>query len=249
MTKEISIVTICYNASNTIEETIKSVVFQKTEEVEYIIVDGKSQDNTLEIVNKYSDYIDKIITEKDKGISDAFNKGINEASGKVIGLLNADDVLEDGAISKLLSCFDDSTDVYRCDINVWNDETGEKKVLVPSMDMIPHGQRVVVAHPGTYIRKDAYEKYGMYDIKCKIKMDEDLLIRFAKHGVKTKYIPFSTVNFRIGGVSTRKEKTFEKFKKSLNETLYIYNKNNICLVAKLREVLRLTIKFMFIWSL
>lgn len=241
--KKISIVTICYNASNTIEETIKSVASQKTEEVEYIIVDGESQDNTLEIVNSYSSFIDKIIIEKDQGISDAFNKGIKAASGKVIGLLNADDVMVDGAISKLLSCVDDYTDVYRCNINVWNSKTGEKKVLVPSMDMIPHGQRMVVAHAGTYIRKDAYEKYGLYDIKCRVKMDEDLLIRFAKKGAKVKYLPFSSVNFRTGGVSTRKEKTLSKLKSSLKETFYIYNKNDICLVAKLREIIRLTMRF------
>ena len=162
----------------------------------------------------------------------------------MIGLLNADDVLNEGAIYQLLSAIDDETDVYRGEIYIWNDKTNERKVLKPSLDMIPRGQRVVVAHPGTYITKAAYERYGYYDTKCKIKMDEDLLIRFAKNNAKAKYVPFCMVNFRLGGVSTRKEHSLKKYKTSLEETLYIYKKNGVSILGIFREFIRLSAKYL-----
>ena len=98
---KISIITICYNSAQTIEKTIQSIVEQDYTNREYIIVDGLSTDNTLSIVNKYSKQIDVIISEKDKGISDAFNKGITRASGDIIVLINSDDILLPDALSKV----------------------------------------------------------------------------------------------------------------------------------------------------
>ena len=109
---KISIITICYNSAQTIEKTIQSIVEQDYTNREYIIVDGLSTDNTLSIVNKYSKQIDVIISEKDKGISDAFNKGITRASGDIIVLINSDDILLPDALSKVAQAWEPGVDIF-----------------------------------------------------------------------------------------------------------------------------------------
>src|SRR6187402_2271204 len=97
----ISIVTVVYNAKETIERTIKSVISQSYKNIEYIVIDGGSTDGTLDIINKYKSDISKLVSEKDKGIADAMNKGIGYAKGELIGLINADDWYEEGALEKV----------------------------------------------------------------------------------------------------------------------------------------------------
>ena len=103
---KISLITVCYNSEKTIEETILSVLSQEIENFEYIIIDGKSTDKTISIIEKYSEYIDLIISEKDCGVYDAINKGIMKSSGDIIGILNSDDILYSRIIlSEILSKF------------------------------------------------------------------------------------------------------------------------------------------------
>ena len=106
-----SIVTICYNSEETIEETIQSVIMQDYSDYEYIIVDGASTDNTLQIVNKYRGSISKCISEADKGISDAFNKGIELAEGEYITFLNSDDIMLPGTLSYVSKALNKNTDI------------------------------------------------------------------------------------------------------------------------------------------
>ena len=112
-----SIITISYNSEKTIEKTIKSVLSQDYNKYEYIIVDGMSTDRTLDIVNKYSKYIEKVICEKDEGISDAFNKGIKAAKGDYILLLNSDDVMIDNVLREVDSYIEEGIDVLHNNIN------------------------------------------------------------------------------------------------------------------------------------
>ncbi|MCQ2506878.1 MAG: glycosyltransferase [Lachnospiraceae bacterium] len=241
--KLISIITVTYNSAETVEETIKSVLSQKTEAVEYIIIDGCSTDNTLEIVKKYEKDIDIIVSEKDQGISDAFNKGIGLAHGQIIALLNSDDILNKGAVECLINNYEPGIDMYRGRMAIWNCKTGEKRHIEPAMDLLPHCHKIYYAHPSTYITKSAYEKYGLYDIKCKVKMDIDLLMRMAIAGASMKYIPFEFVDFREGGVSTRRGRDFNVYKKSLGETMYIYDKNKVGLLPRIYDFIRLSVKF------
>lgn len=98
---KISIITITYNSEKTIEETILSIINQNYQNIEYIIIDGGSKDNTLNIINKYKTKISKVISEPDNGISDAFNKGIREATGDIIGIINSDDILNIDTLNEL----------------------------------------------------------------------------------------------------------------------------------------------------
>lgn len=110
---KVSIITVCYNSQATIENTIKSVISQTHSDIEYIIVDGKSGDNTLEIVNKYQDKIAKVISEPDQGIYDAMNKGIKVATGDIVGILNSDDYYVDSeVVSHIVKAFDEKSQTW-----------------------------------------------------------------------------------------------------------------------------------------
>ena len=220
MQPKISVITITYNSESTIEETIKSVVSQDYANYEYIIIDGGSKDATLSIIDKYKDKIAKVVSEPDKGISDAFNKGIKHATGDVIGIINSDDVLLPGALSVVAGAYEEGVGVYLGNVFIW-DSTQEVKIqAVPSKKYPLHTLKDhVVCHPGTFISKWAYEKHGGYKIDFKFMMDLDLLIRFYEAGVKFKYIPSELAMFRLGGVT---DSLFFKKLKEL-ERMYLEN--------------------------
>ncbi|MGY5815378.1 glycosyltransferase [Vibrio cincinnatiensis] len=121
---KVSIITVCYNSEKTIEDTIRSVVSQDYDDIEYIIVDGGSTDHTHDIVTKYSDNIDIYLSEKDDGLYDAMNKGIKLASGGLVGILNSDDVLADRSIiARVVEAAKNVDGVYGdglCCLNRWN---------------------------------------------------------------------------------------------------------------------------------
>ena len=233
MQPKISIITITYNSESTIEDTIKSVVSQDYTNYEYIIIDGGSKDNTLSVVDKYRDKIAKVVSEPDKGISDAFNKGIKHASGDVIGIINSDDVLLQGALNIVADAYEEGVGVYLGNVFIWDSTQGVKIKAVPSKKYPLHTLKdYVVCHPGTFISKWAYEKYGDYKIDFKFMMDLDLLIRFYEAGVKFKYIPTELAMFRLGGV------TDSLFLKKLNELERMYLENGAGkLYAKCQVVL------------
>lgn len=199
---KISIITVSYNSEATIEETIKSVVNQDYDNLEYIIIDGGSTDNTMNIVNKYASRIQCIVSEPDKGISDAFNKGINHATGDLIGIINSDDLLVEGALKKIAEVFDDKTDVYRGGIIIWNDKNDLKFYERPSMKFPTIPWFIHVAHQGTIITPQAYRKYGTFRTDFRYMMDLDLLTRFYKAGAVFKELDFSVGVFRLGGVTS-----------------------------------------------
>lgn len=198
---KLSIVTVCFNSAKTIEHTIKSVISQGYDDLEYIIVDGGSTDGTLEIIKKYNDHITQWLSEKDDGISDAFNKGIKLATGELVGIINSDDRYIDGAFKALTDVYDESIDIYRGNIILWNMETGRQVREVPTIGMPLTGWKINVCHQGVFIRKDAYEKYGFFDVALKYNMDLDLLWRFEHAGAKTRYIDFDMAYFTMSGIT------------------------------------------------
>lgn len=197
---KLSIITVCYNSENTIEETIESIVSQKNDLVEYIIIDGASTDNTMKIVGKYRDCIDKVISEKDNGISDAFNKGIQIADGEYIGIINSDDMLTPNAIEHLMKDLDGKADViYGNGIRLFSD--GMCKPYMSAGDPETLHKDMTFCHPATFVKKEAYEKWGMFSTDYKCVMDRELLLRFLNSGATFRYTNKYYAIYRMGGMS------------------------------------------------
>lgn len=198
----ISIITITYNSGNTLEQTIKSVLSQDYGNFEYVIIDGGSKDNTLQIVEKYRSRISTVVSEPDKGISDAFNKGIRNSKGEIIGIINSDDILMPGTLKAIANNYDPSIDVYSGNLLFWNDTNDKVIKCVPDLKFEGFRLQYKVAHPSRFIRKDAYDRYGFYAIDLRYKMDIDLLYRFYSNGAKFKYIDYDMAKFRMGGATS-----------------------------------------------
>lgn len=201
MTPKISIITIAYNSERTIEQTIKSVISQSYPHKEYIIVDGLSTDNTLNIVNSYAHQIDCIISEADNGISDAFNKGIAKATGDLIVLINSDDELLPEALQIVADTWDGQSDIWSGDYTAWNEKTGQTFTICPSLDFPnpPYFRRAV--HQGRFITKRLYERIGLYDESIRYPMDLEFLLRAYSNGATFQYTPQSVAKFRLGGAT------------------------------------------------
>lgn len=201
MIPKISIITVSYNSVAHIEEAIQSVVNQPYENKEYIIIDGGSTDGTLDIINKYKDKIDYFISEPDKGISDAFNKGIKAATGDIIGICNSDDVMADNILAKIAKAYEPDIDIFRLNEVTRDFETGEEYFFRPTIyfPVVPYN--IHILHMGCYISKMAYDKWGGYDVNFKHSMDLELLRRFMFNGAKQKYVPEVVGYFRKGGAS------------------------------------------------
>ena len=203
VTPKISLITITYNSELHLEETIKSVINQQYENLEYLIIDGGSTDGTQKIVERYKNYINVFISEKDKGISDAFNKGIIRSTGEIIGIINSDDLLEPDALKAIANSYDPTIDIYSGNVLVWNDQTDKYTTHIPDLEFNRLKLQYNVAHPARFIRKSAYDKWGLYALDLKYKMDIDLIVRFAKAGAKFCHINQPLARFRKGGTTSQ----------------------------------------------
>lgn len=198
---KISIITPVYNSALTIERTILSIINQKYEDLEYIIVDGGSKDNTLDIINKYKKFITKIISESDRGISDAYNKGIKIATGELIGIVAADDELLVDSLKRLANSYDGHSDVVSGNVIIKGDYG--YYIVKSSVKISELKERTSLKHPATYIRKSAYQKYGLYDLEFKCAMDRELLTRYYIKGATFQVIDETLSLFYRGGISTK----------------------------------------------
>jgi glycosyltransferase len=200
---KISIITISYNAKNTIQKTLQSVASQSYGSIEHVIVDGGSKDNTLEICKSFP-HIDIIISEADKGVYDAFNKGLNLATGDIIGFLNADDVFFDNdSLLKISNAFTDGVDIVYGNLD-YIDESG--KVIRNWISQPYKLGRVkkawMPAHPTFYCRKEVYDRLGGYNDSFKIAGDFELCLRFLEvNEVPSFYINKKLVKMLVGGIS------------------------------------------------
>ena len=196
----ISIITIVFNGEKYIEDTILSILNQSYRNIEYIIIDGGSIDGTLDIIKKYQDKITYWKSEPDKGIYDAFNKGIKIAKGNLIGIINAGDWLENDAIVKIADCYSVSTVIYG-DVRFWNQEKAGRKTDSNHSRL---REAMTVAHPTVFVPKTIYEKYGLFDQQYKIAGDYDLVLRLFVNKISFHKINEVLVNMRKGGVSDRR---------------------------------------------
>lgn len=212
----ITIITVCYNRKATIEKAIQSVLAQNYHDIEYIIIDGSSTDGTQEIIESYRDRISKYISEPDKGMYDAINKGLQLATGDVIGLMHSDDEFFDKkAITRIAARFDYEPNidgVYGDGIYVSNDK--EERLVRDRIGGVFSLKRVkkgwLPLHPTVYLKKAVIDKHGLYNLDFKIASDTEFLLRYLyKHKIKMSYIDAYIVKMRMGGMSTSLKRAFE----------------------------------------
>lgn len=233
----ISVITISFNSENTISETFHSVKNQSFKDYEYLLIDGGSKDGTLTIANK-QDHLSKIVSEPDKGIYDAINKGIKKSTGEIIGFLNSDDTFyERNSLQYIYDAFDDNTDCVFGDL-IYTDKNENIRRLWKGSEFKKGAFKKgwMPAHPTFYCRRSVYEKLGLYDDSFKIAGDFELMLRFLeKHNIRSKYIPKTLVNMKMGGASNNGLKSkldilkeeFRAFNQndiSINKLSYIFHK-------------------------
>jgi glycosyltransferase involved in cell wall biosynthesis len=198
----ISVVTAVRNGSDKIEKTIASVTGQDHKPIEYIIIDGGSTDGTLEKLKKHGKQIDFWSSEPDRGISDAFNKGIARAKGDLVGILNAGDWYEPSALSTVAKAYRShpDVDVFCGSIRFWDHDS---VVLHCYSNPELLERETSVYHPTAFIKRTAYEKYGVYSESDRYAMDYELLLRFKRQGAKFLGLAASLANMRLEGISSR----------------------------------------------
>lgn len=205
---KVSIVTVCYNSARTIAKTIESVLAQNYSDIEYLIIDGASKDNTIQIVNSYKDkFLEKgltykIISEPDNGIYDAMNKGVSLASGDIIGILNSDDHYASSAIISIVA---DGFEVNKTDtlygnlLYIKNDKP-YRYWKSGKFHTFKHGW--MPPHPAFFVTKSAYEKFGLYRLDCGVNADYEFMLRLLeKNKASTVWINKTFVNMMAGGTS------------------------------------------------
>lgn len=209
---KVSIITSCYNRESTIAEAIESVLSQDYQDIEYIVIDGASTDNSLSIINKYKNRITKIISEPDKGMYEAINKGIKAASGDIIGLLHSDDFLySTNIISKIVEQFEKTNADFVYGDGLFVDYNNTNKIIRNWIGGSYAKWKVkngwLPLHPTCYIKRDTINKYGLYDESYKIAADSDFLFRYLyEASLKVSYLKEYVVKMRMGGLSTDSKK-------------------------------------------
>ena len=234
---KISIITICFNSGKTIFKTLESVKKQSFSNIEHIIIDGASNDKTLEICKEYSN-LSKIISEPDMGVYDAFNKGLKLSTGNIVGFLNSDDTFYDNnSLQTIFDAFDEHTDAVFGNLDYVN-KSGrlDRKWRSKPFQKGAFKKAWMPAHPTFYCKKKVYDQFGGYDDTFKIAGDFELMLRLMeKNNIRTKFIDKPLVKMTAGGISNSglRSKTnilkeeFRAFKQNdikLNKLNYLIHK-------------------------
>lgn len=240
LSPKVSIITVVYNNDLFLESCIKSVIAQDYNNIEYIIIDGGSTDNTSEIIKKYLKNISHSISETDNGIYDAFNKGIKLATGKYIGFLNSDDYFSsEESVSRIISSFyNDSIDVVYSNIKIIDRETNKLLRVQSSKNFNIFKLRIGIAppHPTFYCKRAVYEQVGFYSTNYIVSADYEMMVRILfKHKVKYNHLDYTTVMMRSGGISNNNicgqiNQNFEIIRAARSNNFYT---NFIFLILKL----------------
>lgn len=202
-----SIITITFNSREFLEETIQSVLGQDGPDFEYILVDGGSSDGTLDIIKQYADLDGRIrwISEPDRGISDAFNKGIALATGELVGIINSDDSYLPGALSAVAAAHGDhpECDVFHGDmLRVQGGKVLFR--LLPAEVQTHIWREMPLNHPTVFVTRRAYGQVGGFDLTTRIAMDYDLMLRLYRSGCRFHYLAIPLAAMRYGGASDEK---------------------------------------------
>ena len=240
---KISIITVCFNSSKTIEKTFQSILNQTYNEIEYIVIDGGSTDSTLDIIKKYKKNIASFVSEPDRGLYDAMNKGIKLATGDIVGILNSDDIYTDEKVLENVARFHQNNNVEVSLGNIIQLTNYGKLVRTYSAKKwIPEKLKIgfMPPHPSLFFKRELFDKYGYYHLDFVSGADYELIVRFfLKNNVLWKYSNITTTSMLIGGISTS------------GLSSYIIISKEICKALKKNEIKynRLKVYFRGFWKL
>ena len=219
---KVSVITATYNSSQTVIDTLESLNQQTYEDIEYIIIDGASSDATLKVVQENCSRIAKIISEPDKGIYDALNKGIKAATGDIIGFLHSDDLFAyPDAIRDLVKTLEaEGTDSVYADLEYVSKEDTSKVVRKWKSGSFSNAKLLsgwMPPHPTFFMKRELYQKLGLFNLKFNIAADYDSILRYLwTNEVSTSYLPKVVTKMRVGGASNRSLKNIvEKTKEDI----------------------------------
>lgn len=228
---KISVITSTFNSAATVSDTFESMLRQTHEDIECIVVDGASRDGTVDIIREYEPRFNgrmRWISEPDKGIYDAMNKGLKMATGEVVGILNSDDFFSSDRILEQIANGIEGVDAVFGDIHFVHPDNLQIPVrYYSSKQFRPWMMRMgfMPAHPSFYCRREIYEKYGLFDTRFRIAADFELLLRFIfVYKISTRYLPLDFVTMRTGGASTSGLKSHMQI---LKDHLTAYKLNNV----------------------
>ena len=214
---KVSIITATYNSAAHIADCVKSVNNQTYKDIEHIIIDGASKDNTLEIIKSIPSRVVKIVAEPDKGIYDAMNKGIQIATGDVIGILNSDDFFVDKyVIARIINEFLENPALEGIYTNLYYVKQDEPQEIVRHWISKPYKEKSFFKgwhppQPTLYLKREVYEKYGLFDLNFSLAADFELMLRlFEKYKIKTKFLPITTIRMRLGGATSKNWRNIRK---------------------------------------
>lgn len=202
---KITIVTVAWNAAATIEDTLRSVAAQDHPDIEHIVVDGGSTDDTMAIVARFP-HVAKAVSERDKGIYDGMNKGLRLATGDAVGFLNSDDFYcREDAVSLIAAGLKDADAVTGAVALIDREDSEKVKRFYPSTSYHPWMLRFghMPPHPTTYIRRETLAKIGEFDDRMRIAADFEMIVRLFNSGARVNALPATLVGFRDGGASTK----------------------------------------------
>lgn len=240
---KVTIITVCYNSAATIEKAILSVASQTYKNIEYIIIDGNSKDNTLDVVKKHETIITKWISEPDKGLYDAMNKGIAMATGDVIGILNSDDTFHSNTVIDEVVNYHKKNDIGASVGNIiQHKENGKIVRLYSSKYWNP--EKLIIGfmppHPSIFFKRELFDKFGTYDLGFKIGADYELITRFfLKNKISWNYSGITTTAMLVGGLSSSGTSSYQLITKEIQKALQM---NGIVFSP-------IKIKLRFIWKL
>ncbi|QGY46574.1 glycosyltransferase [Maribellus comscasis] len=227
---KISIITATFNSGANISQCVTSVNEQTCNNIEHIIIDGASKDNTLDIVKSIPNRVTRTVSEPDNGIYDAMNKGIRLASGDIIGILNSDDIYENkNVLSRVAQEFEKDSCLEAIHSNLYYVRSNSTNKIIRHWitgDFVPGSffKGWHPAHPTLFLKREVYEKYGLFDQSFKLAADFEFMLRiFERFRIKSKYLPTPTVKMRLGGATN---KSFSNIIKGNVECLRAFRKNN-----------------------
>lgn len=196
----VSIITVVYNNKQGIEKTLSSIVAQTYTSLEYIVIDGGSTDGTLEIISLYQDHIDIFISEPDRGIYDAMNKGVGLATGQLVGIINSGDFYESDAIETVVNSYHENPEagIFHGILRVF-DASGEFKSIIGNhSSFLAKG---MIEHPTCFVKRAVFQKYGVFNLAYKSSSDYDFMLRMKKLKVSFMFIEKILANYYTGGIS------------------------------------------------